>query len=503
MIETLSQATLSSLSDFLVAQMGLHFPPNRTTDLARGIRAATKEFGFDSPEACVDWLISSPLSQRQIEILASQLTVGETYFFRERQTFRALEDQVLPGLLKAHAADRRLRVWSAGCATGEEPYSLAIMLAKLIPKFGEWNISIQGSDINPRFLQTASAGAYTKWSFRDCPAEVKETYFKEIDEGRLELKPEIRKMVAFSYVNLVEDQYPSLLNETNALDIIFCRNVLMYFGSEQAKRVIQRFHRCLLYGGWLVVSSTEASHILYSQFTTVNFPGAILYRKDQEAALHLDLQTLRGDNESARINQPASGFGDPPSAGNSIIPSLLETAKPWTANLPKAEPPQTLPVDPFGLYEDGRYSEAAEAATALLSDEPKNKKAMILLARILANQGQLVQALEWCEKAIAAEKLNPGSYYLRAIILQEQGGISEAANSLKQALYLDHGFVLAQFVLGNLHRQMGKPRDADKNFQNVRSLLKGYRNDETLPESEGITAGRLREIMERLAIANS
>jgi chemotaxis protein methyltransferase CheR len=301
----------------------------------------------------------------------------------------------------------------------------------------------------------------------------------------------------------VEDQYPSLLNETNALDIIFCRNVLMYFGAEQAKRVIQRFHRCLLYGGWLVVSSTEASHILYSQFTTVNFPGAILYRKDQEAALHLDLQTLRGDNESARINQPASGFGDPPSAGNSIIPSLLETAKPWTANLPKEEPPQTLPVDPFGLYEDGRYSEAAEAATALLSDEPKNKKAMILLARILANQGQLVQALEWCEKAIAAEKLNPGSYYLRAIILQEQGGISEAANSLKQALYLDHGFVLAQFVLGNLHRQMGKPRDADKNFQNVRSLLKGYRNDETLPESEGITAGRLREIMERLAIANS
>src|SRR5579862_8357180 len=119
MAEALSTALLSSLSDFLAAQMGLHFPPNRRADLERGIRAAARAFNFKSPENCVGWLLSSSLTKHQIETLASQLTVGETYFFRDRQAFKALEEQVMPQLIQSHAGDRRLRIWSAGCATGE------------------------------------------------------------------------------------------------------------------------------------------------------------------------------------------------------------------------------------------------------------------------------------------------------------------------------------------------------------------------------------------------
>lgn len=193
MTETLSKALLSSLSDFLVAKMGLHFPPNRAVDLERGIRAAAKEFGFNDPEACVEWLLSSSPTKHHIETLASQLTVGETYFFREKQTFQALEEQVLPDLIRSHADDRRLRIWSAGCATGEEPFSLAILVARVIPNLEEWNISILGTDINPRSLQKASTGAYTAWSFRDCPAGISEIYFKKIDESRVEIRPDIRR----------------------------------------------------------------------------------------------------------------------------------------------------------------------------------------------------------------------------------------------------------------------------------------------------------------------
>jgi chemotaxis protein methyltransferase CheR len=292
MTETLPATLLSSLSDFLATQMGLHFPSNRWVDLERGILAAAKEFGFNEPEACVEWLLSSPLTKRQIETLASRLTVGETYFFREKQSFRALEGHVLPELIRSRATDRRLRIWSAGCATGEEPFSLAILLARMIPDLASWNISILGTDINPRTLQKASVGAYTMWSFRDCPTAIRENYFKRIDEGHLVIRPEIRKMVTFSYLNLVEDIYPSLLNETNSLDMIFCRNVLMYFALEQAKRVIQRFHRCLLDGSWLVVSATETSHVLFSQFSAVNFPGAILYKKVLQSPPVLNLPPL-------------------------------------------------------------------------------------------------------------------------------------------------------------------------------------------------------------------
>jgi chemotaxis protein methyltransferase CheR len=503
MTETFPTALLSSLSDFLVAKMGLHFPPNRAADLEWGIRAAAKEFGFNDHEACVEWLLSSSPTKHQIETLASQLTVGETYFFREKPTFQAMEEQVLPDIIRRHASDRRLRIWSAGCATGEEPFSLAILVSKVIPNLDEWNVSILGTDINPRSLQKASAGAYTTWSFRDCPPGISQTYFKNIDESRLEIRPDIRKMVTFSYLNLVEDLYPSLLNETNALDVIFCRNVLMYFGSEQVKRVIQRFHRCLLDGSWLVVSATETSHLHYSQFSTVNFPGAILYRKDRQPLRAFDLQTLKSYQEPSPPLQPTSALEAQPIAPEMTFPPPSETTPPDIVFPPLEEPPPAPSSDPSALYEDGRYAEATEAAAALLSDKPDDIKAMALQARILANQGLLAQALEWCDKAIAAERLDPALHYLRATILQEQGGTGEAVNSLKRAIYLDHRFVLAHFALGNLHRLLGKSREADKHFQNVLSSLKEYRQEEILPESEGITAGRLREIIETLSTAEA
>jgi chemotaxis protein methyltransferase CheR len=495
MTETLPTALLSSLSDFLAAQMGLLFPPNRSIDLERGIRAAAKQFGFNDVQACIERLLSSSLTQHQIETLASQLTVAETYFLRERQTFQALEEKIFPDLLRSHAADRRLRIWSAGCATGEEPYSLAILLARMIPDLAAWNISILGTDINPRSLEKASAGVYTKWSFRDCSAGFKEISFKRIDEGHLEIKPAIRKMVAFSYFNLVEDKYPSLLNEPNALDLIFCRNVLMYFAPDQAKRVIQRFHRCLLDGRWLVVSGTEVSHLLYSPFSTVNFPGAILYRKDPQPVPSFTYPSLQNVEEPSSLPAVSPEYAAEPNPGDFVPQVLPKIALPEVAEAPIDEPPPPQPDDPYVQYEEGRYSEAAQAASALLLHKPDNVKAMALLARILANQGQLAQALEWCDKAIAWEKLDPAFHYLRATILQEQGGAGEAANSLKRALYLDQHFVLAHFALGNLYRSFGKPQEAEKHFQQALSLLKECRQEEILPESEGITAGRLQEMI--------
>ena len=310
-------------------------------------------------------------------------------------------------------------------------------------------------------------------------------------------------MVTFSYLNLVEDLYPSLLNETNALDLIFRRNVLMYFGSEQVKRVIQKFHRCLVDGSWLVVSATETSHLHYSQFSTVNFPGAILYRKDRQPRRTFDLPTLKTNREPSPRLQPISELEAQPSGPAMTYPAFSEITLHGVANPPMQEPTPPPPSDPSALYEAARYSEATEAATALLSEKPDNIKAMALQARILANQGLLAEALEWCDKAIAAERLDPALHYLRATILQEQGGAGEAVNSLKTAIYLNHRFVLAQFALGNLHRLLGKSREADKHFQNVLSSLNEYRQEEILPESEGITAGRLREIVETLSTANA
>ena len=167
-----------------------------------------------------------------------------------------------------------------------------------------------------------------------------------------------------------------------------------------------------------------------------------------------------------------------------------EKLKPNLPTIP--EPLPTSYEEALALYEQGSYAEAAEKLLEMVKDNPK---AIALLARVYANQGNLTDALNWCDKAVNSDKMNPSFHYLRAIILQEQGQIEEAIASLFRALYLEPDFVLAHFSLGNLTRQQGKFKESDRHFRNALLLLQGQDKDNSLPESDGITIGRLSEII--------
>jgi chemotaxis protein methyltransferase CheR len=407
-----------------------------------------------------------------------------------------LEERILPELIrKRRDGDRRFRIWSAGCCTGEEPYTIAILLKQVLPDLEDWQITILATDINPRFLQKASEGVYGEWSFRGVPPGIKERYFKKWHNGRFEILPEIKRMVTFSYLNLAEDTYPSLLNNTNAMDLIFCRNVLMYFSPERAKQVIRKFHHSLLDGGWLIVSPSEASQILYAQFVTVNFPGVIFYRKDSHRAA---VSVSYGSEEETKPPLlPTNPFSFTPSPKTELTISepLKEPGAPDTSEEKVVEPEHNLCAEAMDLYEQGRYEEAVETLSTLLARDPSDSKAMALLARVHANQGNLTEATHWCEKALAADKLSPTCHVLHATILQEQSVTQEAIRALQRALYLDQNLVLAHFALGNIARQQGRFKEATKHFENARILLDAYSYEEILPESEGMTAGRLMEII--------
>lgn len=491
-----SDTRLSQLSDFVAAQMGLHFPRQCWRDLERRISSAARELDFKDTESCIDWFLSASLTRSQVESLASHLTVGETYFFRERKSLEILEDHILPALIHSRRqTDRRLRIWSAGCATGEEPYSIAIVLSKVVSDLQDWNITILATDINPRFLQKASAGVYGGWSFRDTPPWVREGYFKRTNAGRLEILPQIKKMVMFSYLNLAEDAYPSLWNHTNAMDVIFCRNVLMYFAPEKATKVVQNLYRSLVEGGWLIVGPVEVSHSLFSQFVTCNFPGAILYRKHDHRPHGADVFPFLLDQESTPSLPPLPALMAEPAPEVSLLSNPGELPGP-AAEEPKMVAEQPTPYrEALSLYEQGQYVRAAEKLMAALSENPTAAGAMALLARVYANQGRLVEARAWCEKAIAAAKLNAGHHYLLALILQEQGAWEEAKCELRRAVYLDQDFALAHVALGNLNQRQGEVRKSRKHFENALSLLRRHGHEDPLPESEGITAGRLAEIL--------
>jgi len=456
---TLPGALLAGLSDFVAVRLGLHFPEPRWRDLQRGVTAAAAEFGFADGEACARWLLGTSPTREHIDVLASHLTIGETYFFREQDSLDALGDHVLPELLRSRRnGGQRLRIWSAGCCTGEEAYSLAILLDGLIPDPAAWNISILATDINPGFLRKAAEGVYGDWSFRGTPDWVRQRYFKKRQDGRLQLSAYIRARVTFSYLNLAADVYPALVNNSNAMDVILCRNVLMYFTADQARKTVARFRNCLVDGGWLVVSPVETSNKLFPGFSPVEFPGAFFYRK-------------------------SDGIGWPSQPDAAIIQPALaaEALNPWQppADAGADEPGRPLPV---------AFKEAAPRAADAV--EPPG-----VAARRCANQGRLAEAFDWCAAAIAADKLDPAHHYLQASIEQELGRTDAALRSLARALYLDPGFVLARFALGNLELSQGRRRQAERHFVHTLALLRGHADDELLPEAEGLTAGRLAEIV--------
>lgn len=449
---------LTRLSEAVEQRLGLHFPPNNLKDLERKIVAAAGELGFADAAACAEWLLSSPVSPERIETLAGHLTVAETYFFRDRRIFDILQDHVLPECVGIRQErERYLRLWSAGCATGEEPYSLAILLARLLPRLKDWHITLLATDVSPVSLNKAAEGVYGEWSFRDSPVWLKDTFFERIDR-MYRIAPRIREMVTFSRLNMVQDFYPAILNNTNAMDLIFCRNVLMYFSRRHAGAVVHNLCRCLAEGGWLVLSPVEIPGLdLPPQLRPVHFPGAVLYRKETE--------TKRCTGSPAVL---------PPAVA--VTPASPVRAK--TADRPHQRAPVRLPAKP--------------------EPEPARPEPDADRVRLRANEGRLAEALALCEQAIQADKLNPSLHYLQATILEEVGRPDEAAAALQRTLYIDQNFVMAHFALGHLLQRSGRVREAGKHLGKAASLLKSYGLEDIPPEAAGMNAARLIELIEAI-----
>jgi len=502
MLAPAAEKSLSLFNSFIARTMGLHIRNERLPELAQKVAAACRDFGYDDPEACMLWLMSAPLSREQLEILARALTIGETYFLRDPRSYRALEEHVLPELISSRRKGNKcLRIWSAGCSSGEEPYSIAILLNRIIPNLDSWNIVLLATDINPDALERGRQGVYSQWSFRDAPPWLMD-YFKKRQDGRFEIIPRIREMVQFNYLNLAEDSYPALVNNTNAIDIIFCRNVMLYFEPAMISNVTAKFHNALLEGGWLFVSPTEIGHRSFAGFTCRSFPGAIAFRKGsrdraEEGSSVPSTLPPATTTTVASGAAPATALPDYP-ASASALPATHGPEESIGADKRDAGGAAPLPdvyQEAVDLYAAGRYEPAAAKIREFLADHPDDADALELLTKVYANLGKFAEAGQYCEAAIAADKLRAPNHYLLSIILLEQGQMTEAAAALKRALYIDHDFILAHFALGNLNRQAGKRKDSKRNFANALHLLEKRDPHEVLPEAEGMTAGRLAEII--------
>jgi chemotaxis protein methyltransferase CheR len=485
MKDRLPDVLLLQLSEFIAAGTALQFSPEHWNDLDRRAGHAAKEFCFGDKEAFVRWLLSSSLNKEQLEIVASHLTVSETYFWREPRIFDALEKQILPELIRSReGGDRRLRIWSAGCATGEEPYSIAIALKRVISGLSDWHITILATDINTRILRKAMVGVYGNWSFRNAPIWLKKDYFRRLENGKFEIIPEIRKMVTFEYLNLAEDIYPSPLSNTSAMDLIFCRNVLMYFSPERGSRIVNNFYKSLVDGGWLSVGASELSCPISPQFTSAHFPGATAYRKLRHVSRPSVIFNFEDTIREQAMDQ--SPLNKPHEADPVLLCQLPEPVK------------EERPLNSIESLDESMPQAHVNIRDAIETQEKygAQKPAIALSVRGLADEGRLAEALALCEKALIADKLDPEMHYLRAIILHERNDEDEAIVSLRRALYINSGHISANFLLGNMLIQRGKKQAGKKYLQHVLTLLKNRPYEDILPESDGLTSGRLKDIVD-------
>lgn len=477
---SLPPALMKDFSQFLLDKMGLHFPMDSWRELEKKLEPISQAFGFESVKPCLEWLMSTPFTQKNLDILAAHLTIGETYFFRDERLFQALKERILPDLIHSHQHSKHLRIWSAACCTGEEPYSVAIVLQQLLSD-PSWSIYILGTDINIQFLHKAEAAQYKPWSFRSTPHSIKASYFTQNPAERFTLIPKIRKMVKFRYLNLIEGNYPSPLEDIQSMDLILCNNVLIYFSLPFIQKVVQHLVNTLNEGGWLCVTPIEVPYIIDARLTSFKIGDMTLFKK------------------RAQIKQDL-----PP------ISSPLPTLRPLPKVIPQHTPPittATLASSPkksiyeraWTAYQQENYQETSR----LLEDKFKeqsflNDQESFLLIKAYLYLSKLDLADQWCEKMLNQNKLDPTLHYLHAQVLQELNRFAEAIKVLKRALFLEPNFVVAHFALGNLLLIQGNPKEANRHFRNVLNLLQKYPPETSLPGEENLTAHRLLDLAQGL-----
>jgi len=274
MTHRVGDASLRAFSDQVAARLGLRLGGSRQADLRRAVDALGREHPGGTQAAIGEWL-SRPWSAADIQTLAGLLCVGETYFFREPAAFDLLEHELLPPRVVAgRQGVRRLRVWSAGCATGEEAHSLSILLHKLLPDIDDWDVTVTGTDLHAGFLDRAREGVYGDWSFRGVPELVREQYFERLDDEHWRVKDRYRRIVHFEQGNLVDPFVPG-----ESFDLILCRNVLMYFTRDHMRQVLRQLHQALADDGLLLVAGPEAAGRGVDGYEPMRFAHAIFYRK--------------------------------------------------------------------------------------------------------------------------------------------------------------------------------------------------------------------------------
>jgi chemotaxis protein methyltransferase CheR len=404
-----------------------------------------KALRVSSVDALIQKLEVNPSAR---EDLLAQLTIGETYFFREHEQLDYLRHAVLPPLLLRSATDP-VRVWSAGCSTGEEAYSLAITMREV----GLRGARVIGTDISRERLEAACKARYTKWSLRGMSEARVAEYFDR--EGRnFVLRPHWREGVEFRYLNLADDIYPTFTATVWGMDVILCRNVLIYFDDELVRRVARRLLEALRDDGWLFVGASDPVLSDLVECKPVLTPGGLAYRR-----IDFPRQVAVTSNLTVTPELPPQ------------VRAQVQTPEPAEART-HASPPNR-----------------AGPERELPSEEPRRSvQEWSQRIRQRANHGATAEAVSLIAQALREHPLAAELLYLQGVLHLESGDPQGALSLARRALYVDRSFISAHLLLANVQTRLEQKEPAIRALRNARALLSELPEDAVVPATDEVPA---------------
>jgi chemotaxis protein methyltransferase CheR len=453
-------------------RLGLQFDDVRVEQLASAARERAEALGVGLDE----WLSRVDAGDAaEVRALAERLTVGETYFFRNTNDLRAFVGAVLPERMRARRAERRLRLLSAGCSSGEEPYTLA-MLVRQVPELAAWDVRIRGVDVNPAAIARAQAARYGPWSLRQTPQEMRARFLAG-NEREVRVAEDVRALVAFEERNLVDDDPRFWIR--GAYDVVFCRNVLMYFAPEVAHRVVARIASALAPGGFLFLGHAETLRGVSSDFHLRHSHGTFYYQLREGAEEELAPPTPPNDAAAPEVAVPAPEVDwveaiQQASARIAALAGAGPVAPREVAQRPAPAPPHA-PARVASALELLRQDRASAALAALGggAEEERDTDVLLLRAVLLASSGDPAAAERACARILELDELNAEAHYVKALCRDHAGDLAGAANHDHYALYLDPTFAMPRLHLGLLAKRAGDLDAARRELSRAVALLAG------------------------------
>ncbi len=487
---TSEKKSFIQIKNLITERCGLYFKDHDLKNLEESIGKRMSVCNKKNVSDYLAFVSASAYQDKEFRELVNLLTVNHTYFFRNEPHFNTLKNKILPEIIQKKLNSRenfekkpKIRIWSAGCSTGEEPYSIAMTLLDLIEDIQDWDIEIYATDASTQALQKAKIGIYGKNSMRLVDQNHIKEYFvldsssnQSNRSGQLKyrIKDSIKRMVQFEYQNMVSDIFHQ------GYDLIFCRNVVIYFPLKTTINVMKKFHSSLKDDGYMFIGYSESLQYISDKFKMNNWENSIYYRKSSQktdtlnefsSPLHEKTESLiekfsKAEWETLRKEEEKK-YEFSPKVVEDLIVEIIKASR---------------------KKEYGKALLLIEKAVEL---DEKNINPVYLAAEIHSNRGEFTKARERLVSVLKLNNFYAPAYCLAGTIYMEEGDFDRAKENMKKALFLDKDFAMAYFNLAAVYRREGQAEEAIRGYRNTLRALSTNAPEDVVIYSGGFNSATI------------